>query len=144
MPHSLENTTYPLENTLQSECKTIWDYDRLDVDGLIGRLMDADWEAILDRDIDSATEQFTSAISTAAKETIPTKILRTKRKDKPWMTNELKRNIRKRDRLFKQAKRTNNYVDWERWRNQRNIVTSMNRRLRQSHLQLQIHKLLEN
>ena len=60
------------------------------------------------------------------------------------MTSELKRNIRKRDRLFRLAKRTNNADNWERWRDQRNTVTSINRRLKQIHLQSQIHKLLQH
>ena len=124
--------------------KIIWDFDRINIDGLIRRLMDTDWKAILDRDIDSATEQLTSAIMTAAKENIPTKTLNARQNDKPWMTNELKRNLRKRDRLFKRAKRTKNEDDWGRWREQRNIATSINRRLKEHHLQSQIHKLLQH
>ena len=57
-------------------------------------------------------------------------------------TVPLKQNIRKRDRLFKIAKQTQTTFNWDRWRYQRNLVTSLNRRLKDEHLQNQINKLV--
>ena len=80
--------------------------------------MSTDWEGILDKDVDTATEHFTDAIMKAAKANIPIKIMAPKQNDKPWMTSELKFSIQKRDRLFKRAKGTSSDDDWGRWRNQ--------------------------
>ena len=133
-----------LPSKIPTQRKSIWDFDRLDADGLTRQLMSTDWEGILDKDVDTATEHFTDAIMKATKANIPIKIMAPKQNDKPWMTSELKLSIRKRDRLFKRAKRTNSDDDWGRWRNQRNITTNINRRQKHDHLQSQIHKLLEN
>ena len=59
------------------------------------------------------------------------------------MNNELKRNIRKRDMLFKCAKRTHSDIDWYNWKQQRNLVTNLNRRLRSEHIQSEVNKLID-
>ena len=96
--------------------------------------MSTDWEGILDKDVDTATEHFTYTIIKAAKENIPMKIMALKQNDKPWKTSELKLSMRKRDQLFKPAKRTNSDNDRGRWRDQRNIPTNINRRFKLDHL----------
>ena len=122
----------------------IWDYGRTDVDKLTRLLMDIDWDNLLDCDLDKATENFTEALMTAAKASIPQKCFSTNSKNKPWFNAELKRQIRKRERLFKMAKRRDTPHDWERWRKQRNITTETNQRLKKSYIQSQVGKLLEN
>ena len=123
--------------------KTIWDYEKLDADRFTRLLMNIDWRLIPDTDIDTATSNFTSEILSAAKQAIPTKSIHIRQKDKPWVTNELKRNIRKRDRLFMSARhKPTSDQAWNRWRRQRNLVTDLNRRLKQQHLTTQIHRLL--
>jgi len=52
--------------------------------------------------------------------------------------------MRKRDRLFKLARTRQTDHDWARWRAQRNIVTSANRRLKKQHMRHKISILLEN
>ena len=52
--------------------------------------------------------------------------------------------MRKRDRLFRQAQRRDNAQAWHRWRNQRNLVTSLNRKLKNEHLKQKISLLIEN
>ena len=106
--------------------------------------MDTNWRQILEMDIDDATIDFTSAILSAAKQAIPTKVVRIRQNDKPWITSELKRNIRKRDRLFKTARQKQaDDQAWDKWRRQRNLVTDLNRRLKQDHLTKQVCRLLE-
>ena len=52
--------------------------------------------------------------------------------------------MRKRDRLFKIARRRLTEHDWSRCRAQRNIVTSLNRKLKQENLKRKVALLLEN
>ena len=135
-----------------AQYKEIWDFNRLDADKLTQRLLDVDWDEVLDGDIDSATEKFTTVISTAATEAIPKKIVRFRLNDKPWVTNELRRNVRKRDRLFRQAQRGQRTRDthdsdtilWNKWRRQRNYVTALNRRLRDDYMEMKAKTLIEN
>ena len=123
--------------------KQLWDYRHMDPDKLTRLLMDTDWDTLLDTDLDEATDNFTNALMTAAKASIPVRTICKKANDKPWFNSELKRHIRKRDRLFKIAKKRNTDNDWERWRRQRNLTTETNRRLKDGHIQTQVGKLLE-
>ena len=86
--------------------KRLWDYRRMDTDKLIRLLTDTDWDTILDCDTDEATEKFTETFLNAANAAIPHRNITIKSTDKPWVTSELKKNIRKRDRLFRTAKKT--------------------------------------
>ena len=122
----------------------IWDYARTDVDKLTRLLKDIDWDSLLDCDLDKATENFTEALMTAAKASIPQKSFSTNSKNKPWFNSELRLQIRKRHRLFKIAKKRDTPHYWERWRKQRNIATMTNQRLKDSYYQSQVGKLLEN
>ena len=132
--------------TTKSKVKTkkIWDYDKLDPDKLTRDLINVNWDDIVDQDIHTATAKFTSTILTAAAKSIPMKTIHIRPTNKPWFTAELKRNIRRRDRLFKRAKQRQTTGDWDLWKQQGNFVTDMNRRLRNAHHKSQANKLLEN
>ena len=114
----------------------------MDADKLTRLLMDTDWDSILDCDLDEATNNFTTALIVAAQASIPIRTISSKADNKPWFTAELKREIRKRERLYKIAKRRNTDYDWERWRRQRNITTDTNKRLKDQYIQSQVAKLL--
>ena len=122
----------------------LWDYRRMDTDKLARLLTDTDWDRVLDCDVDDATNNFTDALMTAAKAAIPLRTISPKINDKPWFNSELKRQIRKRDRLFNIAKKRNTEYDWQRWRQQRNLTTRTNQEFKNSHIQMQVNKLLEN
>ena len=134
------NITPPPEPVMHT-MKEMWDYSKLNAPLLTNLLMNTDWARILDNDVDTATTLFISALHEAAAASIP---IRRKRQQnqKPWITAELKRNIRKRDRLFKIAKQTQNEYNWARWRHQRNHVTTLNRQIKNEHYQTQVKQLL--
>ena len=126
------------------QTKQIWDYKHMDPDKLTRLLLDIDWDRLLDCDLDDATDNLTDALMTAAKTAIPIRTISHKNNDKPWFNTELKSQIRKRDRLFHTAKKRNTPYDWQRWRQQRNLVTAMNQKFKNQHIQSQVTKLLEN
>ena len=121
----------------------MWDYENADIDLLVDILSRIDWKSITDKDVDDATEAFTDTLRDAANRCIPTKRVRT-RHDKLWVTAGLRRQIRKRNRLFKLARTRQTSCDWARWRTQRNLVTSMNRKLKNNHIQHKVNILLES
>lgn len=121
----------------------VWDYKNTNIDMLVENLRHTDWKAICDLEVDQATEMFTKTLLEATTQAIPNKIVRVRR-DKPWITGELRRNMRKRDRLFKIARTKQTEHAWSRWRAQRNIVTSLNRRLKNDNLKKKVSLLLEN
>ena len=121
---------------------TIWDYQKMDAMLLTNMLLAIDWTGIMEKDINTATSEFIAALHHAASAAIPRRHLKQKRKSKSWISTDLKRNIRKRDRLFKRAKETQSSFDWARWRHQRNVVSNMNKQLKSEYIKTQVEKLL--
>ena len=107
--------------------------------------MKTDWDKNLPiKDIDTVVKDFNSTILNAALDTIPTKTVTIRQRDTRWVTADLKRMIRKRDRLFKWAKISQTVYDWRRLREQRNLTTTMTKQLKQQYIQTQVSTLLEN
>ena len=85
-----------------------------------------------------------NCILDAARQCIPIRRTR-QREDKPWVTTELIRQIRKMERLFNTArKKKTDKQAWTRWRTQRNLVTNLNRRLYEEHIKNKVSFLIEN
>ena len=124
--------------------KTIRDYHLLDADRLTDQLIRTDWDSILNQDIDQATIDFTDAILNAADNAIPTRTIRSRRNDKPWYTNELRREARKRDRYFRTALRQQTEESWTRWKHQRNKTTELNKYLKDKYRTNEVQKLLSS
>lgn len=110
----------------------------------IRKLQHTDWDAIINQNIHCAVNDFTKAIMCAARAAIPTKVIQIKSASKPWMNKELKRNIRKRETLYKCAKRTQAEIDWNKWRLQRNYVTKLNKHLHSEYISAEVNKLVDN
>ena len=67
-------------------------------------------------------KKITDSVINAAKESIPNKTV-TIRPPKPqWINSQIKREIRKRKRLFRNAKRTNTDAHWNKFKQKRNEV----------------------
>ena len=54
---------------------------------------------------------------------MPFKVVTVRSKDVPWLTSEIRKLIKKRDRLHRRAKRNKLTEDWDRFRQFRNFVT---------------------
>ena len=65
--------------------------------------------------INSLWEHFQSTLEDSIKENIPTKLARTKDKH-PWITRDVRRLIRKRDRWFKRKKKSGNCKDTQKYK----------------------------
>ena len=121
----------------------VWDYRNTDIEALVQSLSQIDWESITDKNVDEAVKTLTDKLQEVASRCIPTKTVRV-RQDKPWVTTDLRRNIRKRERLFKIASSRQTDHDWARWRAQSNLVTSINRKLKNEHTKQKVIILLES
>ena len=122
---------------------SVWDYAMTDVHQFIDILSRTDWDEISTLATDDAVGALTSTLLEAAERCIPVKIVKPKSR-KPWVSVELRREMRKRDRLFRAARRTNNDSDWTRWRLQRNLVTRLNRKLKTVKLNQKVDMLLQS
>jgi hypothetical protein len=77
-------------------------------------------------------------------ECIPTKIVTVRNSDRPWFNSELKREIRKRDRIRKTAKKYSKQSDIEKYKKQRNRVNNL-KKIAKEHFEQNLDNLiLEN
>ena len=114
--------------------RLIWSYDRGDYNLLREIAASSNWDAFQDTDIDSYARNVTDHIKEISKQCIPNKSIRVRPSEPPWITSSIKRNIRKRKRLYRRAKTSNDLDIWNKFRRQRNKTTSLIRLSKQNHI----------
>ena len=96
--------------------RKIWKYDLGDYTKYRQLLTEYNWHDILVGDVDTVASKVTSVILESATKSIPNKMVTIRPKDPPWMRNEIRKLIRRRMRLHRQAKSVNkfglNFVDY--------------------------------
>ena len=114
--------------------RQIWSYDRGDYDLLRDRAALSNWDSFKDADIDTYARNVTNHIKEISKQCIPNKTIRVRPLEPPWITSSIKKQIRKRKRLYRRAKTTNNPDIWNKFRRQRNKTISLIRLSKQNHI----------
>ena len=114
--------------------RLVWDFRNADFISFRTKLSYMNWDFIdtID-DINIIRETFTNKFMEVAHLTISNKQYVIRTKDKPWMNNEIRKQIRKRHRIHKTAKRVNTMEQWRKFRLQRNRVTSLIRKCKQDY-----------
>ncbi|OWF47171.1 RNA-directed DNA polymerase from transposon BS [Mizuhopecten yessoensis] len=107
--------------------RKVWLYKRADFVTLNNLISQYDWNGsfLNCESVDIACETFTNVFIEFATMCIPTKEVMIRPNDKPWMTSDLRKNIRKRDRLHKIARKSNRLHDIQKFKSQRNKVNNM-------------------
>ena len=84
------------------------------------------WEDILSSNsIEYATKSFSKTFTDLCDRHVPNKIVTIRPNDSLWMTNEVRRVMRRRNRAHKRAKRRNHPADWTKFRQLRNKVVAI-------------------
>ena len=93
---------------VKSYKRTVWDYKTANIDALNNAMNAAPWYKpyTLFDDLDDIVNFNNSTIIATCKENIRSKNVTIRTKDRPWLCNEVRVFLRKRDRLFKRYKRT--------------------------------------
>ena len=112
----------------------VWDFKNANFDLFREKLLNTNWDFIDEYDnIDTITDMFTEKFIEVGKFTIPNKECYIRGKDKPWMHNEIRKQIRIRRRVHRIAKRVKTAEYWQRYRTQRNKVTSLVRKNKENY-----------
>ena len=90
-----------------------------------------DWHALENDDTSLYASNLNSTILSLTKECIPNKSIRVRTSDPPWITTLLKKQIRKRKRLYRKANQTNLERHWIKFRQLRNETNTMIRNSKQ-------------
>lgn len=122
----------------------IWLYDKGDYRSFSRDLTNMDWNPLKSDDIDEYAENITDCITKLAMKYIPNKDIKVRKSDPAWLTNTIKRLMRKRKRLYDKYKRTKNSVDFENYKNIRNKVTYEIRKAKKDQLEKLTEKLKSN
>ena len=101
---------------------------------------ETDWDGLKDEDINEYAENVTNHLKNMAKQCIPNRFIKVNPTDPLWITSEIKRQIRKRKRLYRKAKTSNIPHLWQKFNKFRNGTFELIRKSKQS----QINKLAEN
>lgn len=113
---------YPKSNTFTRE---IWQYDKMDSNELARLIDEHEWFTDEISDVDEMCADFTKTFIDFARKCIPTKQVTIRSNDKPWFDNNLRREIRKRDRLRKKAIKSGSNHEVSIYKAQRNKVNNM-------------------
>ena len=104
----------------------IWCWNKANVHGLQEAISKESWCDILDcEDVDIAWTRWRAKILYYAHKFIPRYLTNSTIKPHPWMSDDLRQEIKAKHRLYKTFKRTQSSVIWEEFRKQRNRVCKL-------------------
>ena len=92
--------------------RTIWKYVQGDYNELRNSLTNFNWDSIHDSNINTYAENIACIITDNASRVIPSKTVIVNSQEPPWMICTIKKEIRRRKRLYKKAKLSNNVNHW--------------------------------
>ena len=88
---------------IKSYRRQIWKYDQGDYQLLRTKAVETDWNSLRDNNLDTYAANISNHIRLIVKECIPNKVVTIKPSDPPWLTNYIKRFIRKWKRAYRKA-----------------------------------------
>ena len=119
--------------------RKIWLYEQGNYDSFRQKVHDFDWNTTHDDDVNLYAEKFTDKLQ--AEECIPTKNVTIRPHDLPWMNNNIKKLMRKRNRLYKKYKKNKTSTLFENFKQLRNEVTSNLRKAKHEYVKSLANKL---
>ena len=100
-----------------------------------------DWTTAHDDDVNIYAEKFTNKVLNIAEECIPTKNVTIRPRDLPWINNNIRKLMRKRNRLYKKYKKNKTKTLFDNFKRLRNEATSNLRKAKQEYVKSLANKL---
>ena len=110
--------------------RQVWNYNSADWTGLSNALDNAPFDTAytIYEDINDIVHYWTNLVTSTCAEFIPSRSVTIRARDKPWVTNELRWLIRKRNRCWKRFKKSNNQAHFQIYKRVRNATVLLNRK----------------
>ncbi|KAK3106293.1 hypothetical protein FSP39_017122 [Pinctada imbricata] len=116
--------------------RKVWLYKECRFENMRDEISTTDWSFLNDgNDIDNTVSLFSDKLKTIMNKHIPRKEVTIRPLDKAWFNSEIRREIRHRDRLRKIYRRTGKTSDRVKYKNQRNKVNNMKKRLKEKYFE---------
>ena len=114
----LTNLSLIRKHTPIQPCKgrQVWRYDYADWNTACHLLQCFDWSSIMSDNIEQVWDSWHRIFMSVMKQTIPSSEIKTRR-NLPWLNKSLIQSMRRRNMLFKQAKRTGDFSKYKHVRN---------------------------
>ena len=104
--------------------RLIWQYKQADFEALNVALQNANWEPCFEQpNVDFACSKWNEIFLNLARQYIPNKVVQIRIDDKPWYNTDLRKLSAQKNKVHRNAKRTNSPADWEKFRRVRNQYT---------------------
>ena len=116
--------------------RKIYLYDRGNYQSLSDELIKTDWNKIKNNGIDIYANNLTEHNTDLINKHIPNKIIKTRKSDPSWLTNNIKRLMKKKKRLHDKFKKANNKTDFDNYKHIRNQVTNEIRKVQNLNISL--------
>lgn len=124
--------------------KILWKYEGSNLQAIENDLISQDWSFIqTNDDINFINEQFNEILLNTANRHIPKVTFTVRPNDKPWMSNNLRKNMRQRNRLYQKAKISNSSLHWHKYKQKRNEVVELVRQAKSNYMQ-KLQNILAN
>jgi hypothetical protein len=101
-------------------------YEYADYEKLRENLFNVNWDSLfLTDDIELITNDITNAILSVADSSIPSKIVTIRKGEPKWLSCNIRKMIKQKNRIHRKAKHFNNPMHWNKLRKIRNEVKSL-------------------
>ena len=122
--------------------RLLWDFKNSNFDIFRFKLEEVNWENLMTGcSLDECVSLFTNTFIDIAKTYLTNKTVTIRNRDKPWLHNEIRKQIRIRKRIHKTAKRFDTPDHWNLYRRQRNKVIGLIRNAKQMYYRRLSEKL---
>ncbi|MCG7877682.1 MAG: reverse transcriptase domain-containing protein [Candidatus Thiodiazotropha endolucinida] len=121
--------------------RKIWLYDRGNYAELCQKVSDFDWNSIRNDDVNIYAESFTDNLLALAEQSIPCKTVTIRPRDLPWINSDIRKTMRKRNRLFRKYKHDHRIDTYSRFKQTRNEVIKLIRKSKQNYITSLANKL---
>ena len=121
--------------------RTVWKYDQGNYNELRASFTHFDWSSTHDSNINTYAAKIADVITDNASKFVPWKTVNINPQEPPWMNCAIKKQIRRRKRLYRKAKLSNNINHWSKFKSVRNNVISLIRQSKSNyyeHLSLKL------
>ena len=124
--------------------RRVWLFDRANWEYYRLLLSDINWNEIFESDcINTIVSEVTTCILECAGKAIPSKTIKYTNKDKPWINQDIKRQIQHRDTLYKKARKSGRAKHYDDFKKQRNKVVHLVRNAKKTYQQQIVNKMSE-
>ena len=121
--------------------RKIWLYDHGNYDNLRQKISEFKWDSVYNDDVNEYAKHFSDTLISIDEQCIPTKNVTIRPRDLPWINNNIRRLMRKRNRLYKKYKKNRNISIYDNFKQARNEITSNLRKAKEDYTESLENKL---